>query len=301
MTDRGTIFSAPMVCALHSGSKTQTRRIFSRARVFATPERRAFTLQGEHMKRALQGASGFRHLMDDGWYWEADAFDYQAPATRTGWMAHIGYAAGDRLWVREEWASTPAYDDLKPADMGGDEPVYYPADGATLNWASADGKTRGRRRAGRHMPRWASRTTLIIEDVKVERLQEISEADAIAEGVILRHAGSSPLVGYETLWNLLHGNAGERWDDNPFVVAVTFRVVRGNIDQVPGVTGGSCIAPRCTESVSGRRRLCDAHWKALPSKLRSQLSMSARFPRSSVTDELWQKAKIALASEEKRA
>jgi hypothetical protein len=82
------------------------------------------------------------------------------------------------------------------------------------------------------MPRWASRLTLLVTDVRVERLQDISEADAIAEGwpnepgAALRDA--YPIGWYANLWNSLHGH--DAWDANPWVVAVTFAAQRGNID-----------------------------------------------------------------------
>lgn len=94
-----------------------------------------------------------------------------------------------------------------------------------------------------HMPRWASRLTLTVTDVRVQRLQEISEADAIAEGVDTAEAimaaviglenplPPNPVVGaYAQLWNTLHDKPGERWEDDPWVVAVSFTVAHGNID-----------------------------------------------------------------------
>ena len=92
------------------------------------------------------------------------------------------------------------------------------------------------------MPRWASRLTLTVTDVRVQRLQDISEADAVAEGcdavlalTIKRPNGAhpgNPRECYCDLWNSLHGHGA--WDANPWVVAVTFTVQRGNIDQLPG-------------------------------------------------------------------
>lgn len=96
-----------------------------------------------------------------------------------------------------------------------------------------------------HLPRWASRLTLIVETVKVERLQDISEADAIAEGIEpappphpgYRHYGERDglpgivaVDSYKALWESLHG-AGA-WRANPDVVALTFRVVKENIDRI---------------------------------------------------------------------
>jgi hypothetical protein len=242
MTDRPIIFSGPMVRALLDGRKTQTRRLLKRARVFATPERPAFTLAGDDMTRALQGADRFRRLDGTGWFWEADAFVWQAPATRTGWMAHVGYAPGDRLYVRENFQLLSFGDYLptkaRPADVryaATDPCVDLPADTRGYRW-----------RPCIHMPRWASRLTLPVTEVRIERLQDISEADAIAEGVVQLRAGEwldyvsgdlgrgvAPVASYASLWNSLHHEDGERWEDNPFVVALTFSVAQHNIDQVP--------------------------------------------------------------------
>ena len=76
---------------------------------------------------------------------------------------------------------------------------------------------------------------LVVTDVRVERVAAISEADARAEGL-----GDQELHGMEArgwfrdLWNSLHTAEGERWEDNPWVVAITFDVRRGNIDEVAG-------------------------------------------------------------------
>lgn len=225
MRDRGIIFSAPMVRALLAGTKTQTRRLLTRARVFGTPHTPAFTLQGAELARALQGADRFRHLGGDGWLWEADAFDWQAPAERNGWMAHIGYAPGDRLYVRETWKPHSIYAHMRPRDMPV-TPVFYAADNryapSNTPWVPCI-----------HMPRWASRLWLAVTEVRVQRLQDISEADAIAEGIdeaAIAHFGN-PIKAYAGLWDYLHGGESDQsWAANPWIVAVTFDVHRGNIE-----------------------------------------------------------------------
>jgi len=87
-----------------------------------------------------------------------------------------------------------------------------------------------------YMPRWASRLTLLVTDVRVQRLQDISEADAIAEGIIptansqtIDCATERPSDGFRALWNSIHGP--EAWDANPWVAAISFDVVRANIDE----------------------------------------------------------------------
>ncbi|HWJ71888.1 MAG TPA: hypothetical protein VNX29_01865 [Kaistia sp.] len=228
MADHPMLFSAPMVRALRAGTKTQTRRTIKSARVFATPERPAWTLRGEDLDRAMQGADRFRRMDGDGWFWEADAFEWQAPSTRTGWLAHIGHAPGVRLWVREAWKPHSSFSDMRPRDMPKSR-IFYRADDtyapSNTPWIPSI-----------HMPRWASRLTLIVTDVRVQRLQEISEADAIAEGS--REPSLAPIIGacwserdaYAKLWTAINGPGS--WEANPWVTATSFDVIHQNIDEV---------------------------------------------------------------------
>lgn len=196
MTDRPIIFSGPMVCALLDGRKTQTRRL---------------------------ATSPLRNV-----------------------------EVGDRIYVRESWRTHRAYDDLSPSEMGGEERVWFDADRDNCD-------QHGRRRASMHMPRWASRLTLLVIDKRVQRLRSCSAADAIAEGILvgeplpevpgsfgdIYHDGvtdpidgwtRSPIEAYATLWDSLHTKPGERWEDNPEVVAITFEVMRANIDNLGAAT-----------------------------------------------------------------
>ena len=100
------------------------------------------------------------------------------------------------------------------------------------------------------MPRWASRLTLLVTDVRVQRLQHISEEDAAAEGAYRGKASgriatnyAAMILGdwyatardwYSELWDSLHTDAGTRWEDNPWITAISFDVRHGNIDQIGG-------------------------------------------------------------------
>jgi hypothetical protein len=173
---------------------------------------------------------------------------------------------GDRLWVRENWRTQARHDHRKPRDLFAETALYLPASGEWLFEAHRvheslrdhPGAQIGKHRPGMHMPRWASRLTLIVEAVRVEPLQAISEADCLAEGPRVKgyaefgramHGGPSSLDGimvhtdqshvyatprcwYRELWSSLHTADGERWEDNPSVVAIMFRVERGNIDRI---------------------------------------------------------------------
>lgn len=119
---------------------------------------------------------------------------------------------GDTLWVRETFS----------LDRCGSRICWYWAD---LNPEFGDWTEP---KPSIYMPRWASRITLHVEAVRVERLQEISEADALAEGAYNPDAapGMHPDIAardhFRHLWNTLHGEGA--WQANPEVVVIGFRV-----------------------------------------------------------------------------
>lgn len=227
MTDLPMLFSAPMVLALLAGRKTQTRRL-----VNPQPS-------GEVVRYGWERDKGAT-LLDE-----------------LGSSRKLPIWAGDRLYVREAWRAQDAFDELSPSDIGKEFeeehgvpwcPVFYEADkqcdGSSMEiWQQS---LPGRLRAGMHMPKWASRITLIVTDVRVQRLQDISGRDAADEGCELERwkTGTYPFfdVGleadnralislYRQLWDSLNEKRAP-WDSNPFVVAYTFTVHKMHIDQV---------------------------------------------------------------------
>jgi hypothetical protein len=129
---------------------------------------------------------------------------------------------GDRLYVRENWRA----DDFAPDDAGC---TIYMADAP----ADALRETKGviKWRPCIHMPRTRSRLTLIVTATKVERLQDISEANAHDEGAMIEYgegANISERRAFELIWRHLHGV--DNWNANPEVVALSFRVEKNNID-----------------------------------------------------------------------
>ena len=216
MTDRPIIFSAAMVRALLDGRKSQTRRVLkpqpeqNSAGLWVWPSnwRTGIKRFGTCIQGDEEGL--VRALMGDPW-------------------RRVGYAPGDRLYVREAFS----YDRLD-VDRDGTLPPWYWADG---NPSSGDWS---RPKPSIFCPRWASRITLTVTEVRVQRLQEISREDAIAEGIEGDTDGwfdyllpatqccARPQDSYATLWNSLHGP--DAWDENPWVVALTFTVQHGNID-----------------------------------------------------------------------
>lgn len=147
-------------------------------------------------------------------------------------------AVGDRLYVREHWRTSPEHDDTAPRDIAKGAPLCFLAD-TGLTFPSP---LWGRHRQAMHMPRWASRLTLTVTDVRVERLQDISEDDAAAEGWpapedrattgIAEIRDAYPIGWYAWLWDSINGTGA--WNANPWIVAYTFTVQHGNIDRIGG-------------------------------------------------------------------
>tara|TARA_R110002020_G_scaffold471284_1_gene698258 strand:+ start:42903 stop:43517 length:615 start_codon:yes stop_codon:yes gene_type:complete len=155
------------------------------------------------------------------------------------WSPRIG--VGDRLWVRETWQAL-SFGDYQPTKSSQSEVRFA----ATDPCADLDQEARGYPwRPSIFMPRWASRITLTVTDVRVERLTSIGEEDARAEGIEPSHAmpswwrsqtegKSCPTAwdAYGDLWNAINGEGS--WQADPWVIAYTFTVERSNIDQIGG-------------------------------------------------------------------
>lgn len=206
MKERPILFSAPMVRALLDGRKTQTRRAL----------RQQPTLHTDTWEFCPSG----------GWVGTG-------PSPATGdtrqtlcWTKCPYGQPGDRLWVRETWAPHPDFPEtVRRGVYRADPECKYDV----ARW-----------RPSIHMPRWASRILLEVVSVRVERLQDISEEDAKAEGIephevrqfaifglskaeraaVYRDAAVGP---YQGLWEQING-AGS-WDANPFVWVIEFKRV----------------------------------------------------------------------------
>lgn len=225
MTDRPILFSAPMVRALLDGRKTQTRRILT-------------------LPKWSTGKMKHVEIDDDG--------SPMTIATESGCLAAVPvrFGKGDRLWVKENWLPDPPRDDdawddwecsavefdgcgLKAAMV---PPALRKADHA-LHAATWTG-TELRWKPSIHMPRWASRLTLTVTGVRVQRLQEITPADAIAEGIwpsansmTIDCETRDPRDDFAALWRSINGP--DSWAANPWIVALSFTVERQNIGVTP--------------------------------------------------------------------
>jgi hypothetical protein len=139
-------------------------------------------------------------------------------------------AIGDRLWVREAWRPDP-----NGREADGTISVFYPADyvkrtlypdyGWKLPKQAQNGKV-----TPLHMPRWASRMTLTVTEVRVQRLQEIDHLDAEQEGVKCDMSPRTFVDHFRILWESIHGPGS--WEANPWVAAISFAVEQQNIDAV---------------------------------------------------------------------
>ncbi|PAT16086.1 hypothetical protein [Pseudomonas aeruginosa] len=211
MKERPILFTGPMVRAILEGRKTVTRRVVKP--------------QPDFLGSMVDPNTPFKTL-DAGLHARITC-PYGEP--------------GDRLWVRETWHVGKPHDKTAPADIlapllaegrgitvlytaggwqsvgpaGREEPIY-PDDQPLPDWA-------GKGRPSIHMPRWASRILLEITAVRVERLQDISDSGALAEGVSHSemHSGDSLVDVFARLWE----STGGDWAANPWVWVVEFKRV----------------------------------------------------------------------------
>lgn len=265
MADHGMPFKAPMIRAIlreieQPGiGKTQTRRVLIGA-----------------WQHALDGHDEVltwfapAHVPKEGNNDWAESGIWARKHGPRGYNRHLGYVPSrpcDRLWVREEHFQFGHWE-IEPGKLtkGGREKWCFVADRAEVLFTAPGEYRNGRhrddpatpawhKRLGRFMFRAHSRLTLYVSDVRVKRLQDISEADAVAEGVEPLHHGWFPYGlstfmttivdgrevpaqccrcardSYAMLWNAINGPGA--WEANPWVVAYTFTPRLGNIDALP--------------------------------------------------------------------
>lgn len=214
MTVLPILFSGPMIRAIIEGRKTQTRRVL-------TPQPSAGVRESPFSAGGLEDGHGRR--------------------------INMPFYPGDVLWTREAWqfarqkfCSCPQGSEPAPCDDWSEGIGCRSARNGVV--FRADGGTASRWRSSIHMPRWASRLTLVVSEVRVQRVQNISEADAIAEGapdysvIDAAHAEAQSRLqwvqrNFAALWDAINGKSpGRAWADNPWVAAITFFVLHDNID-----------------------------------------------------------------------
>jgi len=200
--ERPILMSAPMVCALIEGRKTQTRRVVA-LREFGPSDTLGYQWHFRDRRGLWNDISTERLL---------ELCPYGVP--------------GDRLWVRETWH----HEDASCFDPKCGQPTHifyrvtepYPE---SIRW-----------RPSIFMPRWASRITLEITEVRVQRVQETSEEDARAEGVDITTGRIDAIANCETepknlrevygrLWDFLNAKSGYSWASDPWVWVIGFKRV----------------------------------------------------------------------------
>lgn len=216
--ERPILFSAPMVRAILKGGKTQTRRVVKPQPV----------MKDGHWAYWQRGVFSTP-------YWKNNAGDVQWPTEKQVIDKFIGCPygqPGDRLWIRETWA---------PRSNGRMllEQIQQPFFAATDGEGDIRKPTGWRWRPSIHMPRWASRLSLEVTEVRAERLQDITPDDASAEGIWefsakLRDESckwrdcpsalqQARVAAFRELWESINGAAS--WAANPWVWVVSLRKV----------------------------------------------------------------------------
>jgi hypothetical protein len=260
MTNKPILFSAPMIRALLAGNKTQTRRLLTKRNT------------------SFDGGKWPNYMCENQFHWDRAWIDNgPSPAGNAGPYLKLPVSnlemrdggddetvhriypqvqVGDRLWVREAWRCRAEYDAIAPRDLPHGIDLQFVADSPLSPWDS-------RFRQALHMPRWASRLTLIVTDVRLQRLQDITDDDALAEGVTRCGWAESMAEDGRKEWHMPRTYSEEKFgmtnayptpwgaaiefferenhiyllEQNPWVAAYTFTVARGNIDAADAPNG----------------------------------------------------------------
>ncbi len=223
--ERPILFSAPMVSAILEGRKTQTRRVVKQ------PKRK----DGAKLDLALLRSTGVGAACPYGQVgdrlWVRETFFELVTQYSVG-------DSGDHFALSSHRRAFYAVDGIPPIEGSNDWGVTSNDDQADRGFFPCKGSSFWHKRPSIFMPRWASRLSLEITGVRVERLQALSEADALAEGIVRMGDtledppqptfgaggviyGGSPLEAFEYLWRSINGDAS--WGFHPWVWVVEFR------------------------------------------------------------------------------
>jgi hypothetical protein len=175
MTARGLIFSGESVRAIQAGLKWETRRIVK-------------------PQPTINSSGVYADLYNHGPEWAFWLPDNRMTEPRT-WPCPHGVPGEDSIYVKEAWGVSNIYDSMMPRDIHPGAGVAYPATGGVKGV---------RIRSPLFMPKWASRITRQLEAVRIERVQEISETDALAEGCVPNLSLYSSRAVFFSLWNSMH-------------------------------------------------------------------------------------------------
>jgi hypothetical protein len=199
--EKSILFSGPMVRAILAGTKTETRRVLK-------PQPQTFSFWDDGTTRESEVAL----WLDD------DNMRLRVRVGRVITTQMVRWAPDDRFWVRETfsgpWSAREAAQ--SPKSWSIETPIWYWADGNPEDgdWTKP--------KPSIHMPRWASRITLLVKAVGVERLHDITPAGALAEGIAACQT-SDPRDEFAALWRTINGPGS--WEANPWVAVVQFERV----------------------------------------------------------------------------
>lgn len=237
-TAKPILFIGPMIRALLDGRKTQTRRtLHSVTKRSSLHEAFSTRYRPSPLLKQINGKPDWcvEFISIEHGLWDPET----NPNGRSAWYVKIPWGGpGDLLWCRETWAVGNIYDDRAPRDINPDGKPGW----CGIRYAATDHRLGIKDRPSIHMPRWASRLTLEVTGVKIERVQDISEEDALAEGVENDSDGwrdyamphtqccASARDSFCTLWDSINAKRGFGWDANPWVTCLTFTVHQTNID-----------------------------------------------------------------------
>ena len=224
------LFSKPMIEALLAGRKTQTRRVL----------KKPTWAQDKGWPEQIMNEQDLDGTLN--WYDRKTGCAAKLPMPQTG----------DLIWVKETWRPREGYSnwDLLVDYAANSETRHLPDDIAVGDWRFPKAAKRGNV-SPLFMPKWASRMTLRVTDVRIEPVQAISDNDAKAEGIeqirqeqgvpiwrnyvsdasLLTNGGFlMPTASFHSLWNSINGP--DAWNENPWVVAYSFEVLNDNVLQV---------------------------------------------------------------------
>lgn len=216
------IFNTEMVKALLDGRKTVTRR--------PVDEKRSEVIR--FMGSSDEECENIEFLGLDYAKWKDDSGNIKGPEYLVSCTEYpeegvmpIGQGParkGDLIWVRETFCHQPCANapELTVYKSG------YPQDELS-RYESIMSESEIKWTPSIHMPRWASRLTLRVTDVRIERVQDITEEQAMSEGVIKDSCGGF-VNSFSVLWHDIYGN----WMKNPYVWVIEFEVIHKNVDDV---------------------------------------------------------------------
>jgi hypothetical protein len=232
--ERPISFTMPMLIAAREDRKTQTRRV---ANLPPSPDN-----LGEWEPTTIGGAGVYQDIKHTKPTVERVALWH----TRTGQIVTCRYQVGDHLWCRESALIDGWYDGAENTlplvklkdNEGREHTVLYRIDYPDLIAIDDDGELRYRKdgseaspwKSSRFMPKWAARIWLEITDIRAERLNEITEEEAKAEGTSPSIVGQNLdslkyRAGYQALWNHINGKT-HPWNTNPYVWVISFKRIK---------------------------------------------------------------------------